>query len=324
MPPEPFPHAALDANRAGHLTPDQTVLFRKEAGTDRWNLLFGGLAVGALGAALVFGAVTGRIPGNRVEPLLVGLALLAVGVAVMYFGGIRGSRAKAAAAEAGRVTAVEGPFRRERRDRRDIDGSSHYAPGNEYAYYLFVGDREFDVSQEAYDAAPEDGVVRAYLLGDSNRIVNLERIADAPPPQVPAIVRAAMERAAQSEDPRKAAQAQAMLRQAELMMAGGAAGASPVPAADTARAAVPANPAVPLEEAILGTWRSDLVGISYEFRVDGTALATFAGHASGEVRWTAAGPGTIHLDDSTLQAIVNGDELSLGEPPALLSFHRIG
>jgi hypothetical protein len=324
MPPEPFPHAALDANRSGHLTPDQTVLFRKEAGSDRGNLLFAGLAVGALGAAVVFGAVTGRIAGNRLEPLLVGLALLAVGIEVMYFGGIRGPRAKAAAAAAGRVTAIEGPIRRERRDRTELDdSSSHYAPGSEYDYSLFVGDRRFDVSQQAYDAAPEDGVVRVYLLGDSNRIVNLERTADAPPPKLPSVVQAAMERATQSGDPQKAAQAQALLRQAELMMAGEATSGSSAAAAPAAPSAS-ANMAVPLGQAILGTWHSDLMGISYEFRADGSALASLQGHASGATRWKVVGPTTIQLDDSTLQAIVNGDDLSLGEPPKLLAFRRVG
>ena len=207
---DPFPRSALDANRSGHLTPEQAKFYRAEAATDRKNLLFAGLAVMAFGAIILFGAITGRIPGGRLEPLLLGGAILAFGVALAYFGGIRGSAAKSAAVAAGRVTRLEGPFSRDRRDRREFE--DHVATGNEYEYYLNVGDRSFSVSEEAWEAAPEDGVVRLYLLGDSDRIVNLEKIADAPPPQVPGFVRGALERVAASGDPR-AVQAQAMLRQ---------------------------------------------------------------------------------------------------------------
>lgn len=332
MPPEPFPRAALDANRSGRLTPDQSAFYREEAASDRRNLLLGGVVVAGLGAAVVFGAVTGRIPGGRLESLLVGGALLAVGAVVAFFGGIRGSQAKAAAVEAGRVTPIEGPIRRDRRDRRNGafgTDSSHISPGNEYEYYLLVGERSFTVSHEQWDAAPEDGVVRFYLLGDSDRIVNLERIADAPPPQVPRFVRAALDLATRSPDPDKAAEARALLHQADALTGAGAitnaAAGAAAAGADAAMAGAPSGtPTVSLERAILGTWRSDLADITYEFRDDGSATASSARHGAREQRWSLAGPGTILLDDSTLQATLDGDALSLGEPPRSLAFHRVG
>ena len=148
MSPEPFPRAALDANRSGRLTPDQSALYRGEAASDRKNLLLAGVVVAGVGVVVVFGALTGRAPGSRLESLLVGAALLAVGVVVSFFGGIRGSQAKAAAVAAGRVASLEGPIRRDRQDRRDGlfgDDSSHISPGNEYEDYLLVGDRRFSV-----------------------------------------------------------------------------------------------------------------------------------------------------------------------------------
>ena len=330
-----FPKDALDANRSGRLTPGQAALFRTEATTDRKNLLVAGVVIAGLGAAVVFGAVTGRIPGGRLEPLLVGAALLAVGIAVAYFGGVRGSQAKAAAADSGRVTSFEGLIRRERVDRRDGlfgDDSSHVSPGNEYEYFLVVGDRRLSVPQGQWEAAPDDGVVRVYLLGDSDRIVNLERIADAPPPQVPGFVRAALETAATSTDPTRAAEARAMLLQADATAAATNAPAATNPPAGAPTAGAPegapgaavGTPAVPLEQAILGTWRSDLAGITYEFRPDGTAVASSARHGAREQRWSAAGPGTIHLDDATLNAVIEGDALSLGDPPQSLTFRRQG
>ena len=326
MPPEPFPRAALDANRSGRLTPDQSALYRGEAASDRKNLLLAGVVVAGLGAVVVFGALTGRAPGSRPESLLVGAALLAVGAVVAFFGGIRGSQAKAAAVDAGRVTSLEGPIRRDRRDRRDGlfgDDSSHISPGNEYEYNLVVGDRSFSVPTEQWEAAPEDGVVRVYLLGDSDRIVNLERIADAPPPQVPGFVRAALELASRSPNPDRAAEARAFLGQADMLMGAAAATGAPVGAAGAMPGATPAPPAVPLEQAILGSWRSDLAGITYEFRADGSAIASSARHGAREQRWSLAEPGTIHLDDATLHATIDGDDLSLGEPPRFLTFHRV-
>lgn len=311
MPTDPYPPSALDANRAGHLTPEQTTLYRAEAATDRRNLVFAGISVMVFGAVIVFGAVTGRIPGGRLEPLLVGATILAFGVALTYFGGIRGSAAKAAAADAGRVTSLEGPFRRERRDRRD--DTDHISPGNEYEYYLLVGERRFDVSRDQWEAAPEDGVVRVYLLGDSNRIVNLEKTAEAPPPQVPGIVRAALERATASGDPDQAAHARALLAQADAM-------ARPAPAAPEGS---PAAPAGPLDQAILGSWRNDLLGITYEFRAGGTAVATSAMAGTHQQRWSVVGADTIRLDDTMLSASVAGSTLSLGEPGQQVPFTRL-
>ena len=313
MAAEPFPPTALDANRSGRLTPDQVVIYRAEAASDRRNLLFAGIAVMGFGAVILFGAVSGRIPGGRLEPLAVGAAILAFGAVVTWFGGIRGSQAKAAAAAAGRVTSLEGPFRRDRRDRRDTD-SGHISPGNEYEYHLLVGDRSFTVSREQWEAAPEDGVVRVYLLGDSDRIVNLEKVAAAPPPQIPGIVHAALERAAASGDPATAAQARAMLDQADAMSA--TPDASPQPPQSP--------PAGPLDQAILGSWRSDLMDVTYEFRADGSAVATSPRAGTHVGRWSVGDSDTIHLDDDTLHASVTGDTLSLGEPTRLLAFRRVG
>jgi hypothetical protein len=323
--PDTFPRDALDANRAGRLTPQQAALFRTEASTDRKNLLLAGLAIVVFGAVVVFGAITGRIPGGRLEPLAVGAAMVAFGAALAYFGGIRGSRTKAAAADAGRVTSIDGPFRRERRDRRDGlfgEDPDHISPGNEYEYLLSVGDRSFSVPQAQWEAAPDDGIVRVYLLGDSDRIVNLERIADAPPPQVPGFVRAALEQASASPDAEAAAQAQAMLARADALT-GVAAAASTPPGVAAPGAMPPGAEAVPLEKAILGTWRSDLAGMTFEFRADGTAVAGGARHDAGEQRWSMAGPNALRLGDETVPAAVVGDTLTLGRPPQSLTFHRV-
>ncbi len=171
---------------------------------------------------------------------------------------------------------------------------------------------------------PKARVVRVYLLGDSDRTVNLERIADAPPPQVPGFVRAALERRPSPRTRTGPRRAQALLHQADAMTGVAAVTNAPAGAAAAMSGAPSGAPAVPLEQAILGTSRSDLAGITYEFRADGSASASSARHGAREQRWSLAGPGTIHLDDSTLHATVDGDALSLGEPPRSLTFHRVG
>jgi hypothetical protein len=279
MAASPFPREALDANRSGHLTPDQVTLYKEEAATDRRNLLLAGVAVTVFGAVILFGAVSGRIAGGRLEPLALGGGILLFGLALAWFGGIRGSSAKAARAASGRVTSIEGSFRRDRRDRSD-DTDGHVSPGNQYEYYLLVDDRRFIVSRDQWDAAPEDGVVRVYLLGDSDRIVNLEKTADAPVRTVPGMV--------------------------------------------AASAITPSDPGRPLGEAILGSWHSSLMDMTYTFRADGSVTATSLRAGSGEQRWAMAGPDTIEIDGARLQAIVSRTTLALGEPPRLLAFERVG
>jgi len=137
-------------------------------------------------------------------------------------------------------------------------------------------------------------------------------------------VRAALERAAESPDPDRATEAQALLHQADALTGVAAVTNAPAGAAAAMSGAPSGAPVVPLEQAVLGTWRSDLAGITYEFRADGSASASSARHGAREQRWSRAGPGTIHLDDSTLHAAVDGDALSLGESPRFLTFHRVG
>ena len=88
--------------------------------------------------------------------------------------------------------------------------------------------------------------------------------------------------------------------------------------------ALPAASDGPIAQAILGTWRNDGLGITYEFRADGTASATMAMAGTREQHWSVAGADTIRLDKATLHATVAGGSLWLGEPERLLEFTRLG
>ena len=141
------------------------------------------------------------------------------------------------------------------------------------------------------------------------------------------MVRFALERAAASSDPAHAAQARAMLAQAGVMgsvVDAPAGPGAPVVAAPSIAAAAPPATAIPLEQAIVGTWMSDLAGMTYEFRADGSVVAASKRHGSGDQRWSMAGPAALRLGDDDVPARVDGDTLWLGEPPRGLAFRRVG
>jgi hypothetical protein len=185
MAQEPFPRSALDDNRAGRLTVEQVRGLRIDARESKRSGVMAGSAMLAVGLFILWGTLAGRVPGSRLQSLAVGAAIAVVGGLLLGTRGMtRGPRAAEAASASTVLDVVEGSFRRERVDRQfaqDLLGATRsLSAGAQYNYFLHVGDRRLSVGQPAYDAAPEDGIVRAYLLPDSDRIVNLERIAEAP------------------------------------------------------------------------------------------------------------------------------------------------
>jgi hypothetical protein len=183
VPQDPFPRSALAENRAGRITAEQLAALRMDAGKSKRSGLLAGLAISAFGLFILWGTLAGRVPGSKLQSLGVGALFTVVGVLFLGAGGMtRGTRAEAAASESTVLEPLEGPFRRRREERLVETGPSHAKRGSaRYLYYLYVGDRRFSVGEAAFDASPDDGIVRAYLLPGSDVIVNLERIADAPP-----------------------------------------------------------------------------------------------------------------------------------------------
>ncbi len=185
MAQDPFPRSALDDNRAGRLTAEQIRGLQIDARESKRSGVLAGFTLLAVGLFILWGTIAGRVPGSRLQSLAVGGAIAVVGGLLLGSRGMtRGPRAAETASESTVLDVVEGPFRRERSDRQfaqDLAGSTRSLhTGAQYNYFLHVGDHRLSVGQPAYDAAPEDGIVRVYLLPRSDRIVNLERIADAP------------------------------------------------------------------------------------------------------------------------------------------------
>lgn len=183
---DPFPLSALEANRAGRLTAEQIRGLHLDARESQRSGVTGGIALAAMGLLIVGGTLAGRVPGSRLQSFAVGVAIAAAGGLLLGSRRwVRGPRSSHAASESTRLDVVEGPFRRERYDHTTLLGSTHTTRGNaRFDYLLHVGSRRLSVSEQAYNAAPDDGVVRVFLLPQSDRVVNLERIGDAPPTPV--------------------------------------------------------------------------------------------------------------------------------------------
>jgi hypothetical protein len=290
----PFSTAALPDNRAGRLTAEQVRVLRVDAGKSKRSGLLGGLAITAFGLAIVWGTLAGRVPGSKVQSLALGAVFAIGGGLWLRSGGMtRGPRAEQAASDSTVLDAIEGPFRRERSDLNTFADHSYASRGNaRYTYYLYVGERTLRVSEAQYDASPDDGIVRAYVLPNSDRLVNLERIADAPPS-------AAEARAA------------ALLRERFGAIPGGE---RPASHGTTTPAA--------LRDALLGRWEAQGMPMTFEFRADGTVV-TGARGAFEEQRWEVLDGGRIRIAEQEQPVEVDGDQLLLATRGPTFRFHRV-
>jgi hypothetical protein len=295
----PFPTSALADNRAGRLTAEQIRDLRLDARKSRSSGLLAGVALAAMGLFIVWGTLAGRIPGSRLQSLAVGAAFAIGGGLLLASGGMtRGPRAEQAASASTVLELVEGPFRRERSDLQSLEGHAHASRGNaRYSYRLFVGDRSFSVAEEAYLAAPDDGLVRVYVLPNSDRVINLERLSDAPP--------TALE-----------ARAAAMLRERF-----GAIPQGERPAAAKRGSTTPAA----LRQALLGRWQAQGMPMSLEFRADDTMLAGAEGPTAEEKpqRWEVLDGEHLRIDGEEQRVEVSGDELLLSTRGPTFRFHRV-
>lgn len=294
---DPFPRGALGDNRAGRLSAEQIRSLRLDARESKRSGVMAGFWLLVFGFLILWGTSAGRVPGPRFQSFAVGGAIALVGALLLASRGMtRGPRAGAAASEATVLDVVEGPFRRERVDRQLLSGSTHSMRGSaRYLYYLHVGDRRLSVGEPAYDAAPEDGIVRAYLLPDSDSIVNLERIADPPP--TPLEVRAAV-----------------LLRERFGAVAEGERPSS---------AKTSAMPPAALHAALIGRWRAQGMPLELEFRADGTVGSGEADDGK-EKRWEVLEGGRIRIDGEDQRVEIDGDELFLVTPGPTFRLRRVG
>ena len=307
-----FPADALDTNRSGTLTADQTARLRRFARLNRGTQLMMGGVLAVSGAFLWRGAAPA--PQAWWTPWA-GVAVIAIGaMTALHALGI-GNRLVRDLRD-GRVLAIEGAISK----RRDLQQSRSVTPRT---HHLIVEGQWFAVGPAGFDAAPDAGYVRLFYLPRSHRAVNLERLpARVSTREVLANPAQALESfAARVLSPDRTTRAEALADAADVTAAWSA-GQQQVAAAAHAAARDPR----PLAEAILGTWSMGGL-LTVEFRADGTALVRPALGAETRGRWAVDGSGRLRSnvtgDDQVGDASIAGDVLTLSSEETTLSFQRV-
>jgi hypothetical protein len=307
---DPFPAAALPDNKAGRLTDDQRRGFgRLERGMRKDRIVFAGIC--AVLAVLILTA-SGPAPNAWLRPFA-GAGFGAVAV-ILFISGTVYSDSLSRDLGGGRVVSVEGAIGKHSRS-TDSGNSSMTT------YFLDVAGHSYQVGGLTYQAAPDAGFVRLYMLPRSHKVVNLERLPDPPLPQgaldSPAQMLGMFATALRSHNAEQInvarAQGAALEHAFEARMA---ASAVPPPAATR-------DPR-PLAEAILGSWQSPFVSMT--FTPDGNVVATLSGGRQERGRWSVGADGKLHSNatgkDEAADAWVAGDTLTISDEGHGLNFHR--
>ena len=315
-PNDPLSAADLDANRAGKLTDDQR---RGLAGFER------GVRKERVMMAVIFAVIAGLVlisNGGKVsqtERLAVGGGLAVVAVLLFVYGTIV-TDAITRDLRAGRVAAIEGPIGKDRQN-------SHSGNSSHSFYFLEVGGRRLEVAGSTYDAAPDAGYVRVYVLPRSNKVVNFERLPDPPvtlpdAAQAPGVVGrelGAMAAGWLTGDFERKNEARAQMEaMGDALRAQVQGAATPPPAG--------ARDPRPLAEAIVGEWKTPFMSVT--FAGDGTVVATLPGGRRQQGRWSVGPDGKLRSNalgrDEAAEAWVAGDTLTISDGSQGMAFHRAG
>ncbi len=293
---EPFPIAALETNRQLRLTAEQIRDLHADAVESKRSLNMAGVWVSAVGLFIIVGTIMGRSPGSVVQSYLLGGAIVGIGALVLSprakNSGVTGA---AIVSEATVLDRVEGAIRREQIDKQpgmDLIGETRNLRGDaRYDFILHVGERRFDVGRTAYEAAPHEGLVCAYLLPGTNRIVNLERLGDAPPLAIETHARELM---LQRFGSLSEAEHEAILAHAPH-------------SADALRAM------------LIGRWQAEGIPMTMEFHDDGTV----GNGRAGETKPFDVPDAThVRIGGQTQTVETDGTTLLFGTRGPTLRFHR--
>ena len=126
-------------------------------------------------------------------------------------------------------------------------------------YFVDVGDSSFKVAPATYEAAPDAGIVRVYFLPRSRKVVNLERLPNAPLPHEVTLkgMAASLGAALLSHGRRQANEARA-----DLAAVGDSITAAFVQSETAPSPPQPHDPR-PLGEAIVGTWSNAVMKVTF-------------------------------------------------------------
>ncbi len=306
----PFPQSALATNANGQLTDEQRRQWRANSrGYRKGELSFAAVLV-------VIGALVAFAPGPAkyatTKPII-GIVCFVI-AALLLVRAFTGGDAISEDVRAGRVESVEGAITKYERQGRGSAGNN--------SYFIDVNSKRLQAYRSEYLAAPEAGYVRVYYLPKSRRVVNLEHLPD---PVMPALTPATAQSMVQDllthdghdETSRAEMRANmaAMASQFQAQMRQNA--VEPPPEQRDAR---------PLTDAIVGTWTSAFMTVT--FAADGTATSTAPNGRQTTGRWSVDAQGQLHAGiaghDNVGQAWISGTTLTISEGGMGLTFERSG
>jgi hypothetical protein len=263
----PFSQDALPANRSGRLSDEQLRRWQEIARERRMGIRRAAYLPGAIGTVLL---IADGPPSKAVARRLVGAASLALIPVIIV---LANHDALSADVREGRVESIEGAI-----TKRVVRGRTLSR------FYMEIGRRRLQVSRSGYDAAPDAGIVRAYYLPRSLRVVNLERLPDPALPMGPDAAQqiiAGLIGALRSRDP--VAMAEARARAAALL--------------DAIRGDVPSGAVTRLTaDELYGSWANPLMTVT--FGRDGVATLATLGGPLRTGRWAIDANGRLVTDAS--------------------------
>ena len=167
--PNTLAEDALAANRAGRLADSQRTAWVQ--GVRAWigGYRLGALAFGAVGVAVLLGLGTNE-PGVTRYLGIAGCFLVA---GILAWASYVPPHRLAVDLREGRVETVEGSVRKRRIYTSGTTPTRHY---------LRIGGRQYECTPWQYEAAPNTGSVRLYVLPRSHKVINLETLIAATAP----------------------------------------------------------------------------------------------------------------------------------------------
>lgn len=270
----PFVSAALPANRSGRLTDEQARGWQQVARANRKSVRGAAWVPAAIGLLLLF---ANGPAAKQTQGVAFGLAALAIACVMLIAPGQYALRADV---RESRVDVVEGAIGKhvERSYGRSMVPARHF---------IDIAGRALRTPRDWYKAAPDAGIVRAYYLPRTRRLVNLEVLPDRPLPSGPDVPQQIIRQTAAalfSGD--AAARAEASATAAAFMHA--VTGPEPDASAPGANARVTAD-------ALYGTWTNPMMTVT--FARDGVAtLAPVIGGRTYSGRWSVDAAGRLLID----------------------------
>lgn len=306
---DPFPPDALPANREGRLSDEQRERYRGMVTSSHKGER--GLAAVLLAVGVLVLLGNGSTSSALARPIL-GAGFVAVAIVLVVYSLIGGD-ALARDLRHTKVQTIEGALGK----RKGISAGTSSGPPA--PSYFDVSGKTFTVTSTAYEAAPDAGYVRLYFLPRSGKVVNLEHLPDRPVPEITTTqdLLRKVGTAVLGRDRVARAEARADIASMETSLR------AQMTDATTSPIHKERDPR-PLREAILGTWSSPLMKVT--FAADGTVTATPPFGPQRRGHWSVDATGRLHSDitghQQSTEAWVAADRLTISAQGTDLSFTR--